>query len=46
MAPTVKVRAWEPGIRIAAAPNPISHVSVVGNSVKGAAEGIAFSRPN
>ena len=33
--------AWETGIRFSA-PNPIRHVSVTGNSVRGAAEGVAF----
>lgn len=38
---------WEAGIRFAASPpNSIGHVSVTGNSVKGAAEGIAFGGPN
>ena len=39
--------AWETGIRFAAsAPNPIGHVSVIANSVKGAVEGIVFGGPN
>ena len=38
---------WETGIRFAAsAARPIGHVSVTGNSVKGAAEGIAFNGPS
>ena len=38
---------WQTGIRFAAsAPNAIGHVSVTGNSVKGAVEGIVFGGPN
>jgi Pectate lyase superfamily protein len=37
---------WQFGIRIAAsAPHHIAHLSVVGNSVRGAAEGIRFENP-
>ncbi len=38
--------AWNAGIRIAAtAPHQIYHVSVVGNSVRGATEGVRFDGP-
>jgi Pectate lyase superfamily protein len=36
---------WAFGIRIAASPHQIGHVSVIGNSIRGAAEGIRFAGP-
>jgi Pectate lyase superfamily protein len=36
---------WTAGIRLAATPHRIGHVSIIGNSVRGAAEGIRFSGP-
>lgn len=45
---TVKEKgAWSTGIRIASsAPNQIRDVSVIGNSVRGATEGIRFENPH